>query len=259
MATIHTILSFWFLLFSSISSLGNPLAETSVMPDVKRILIRDELEGPDDMIDYSGSRLSPENSLFLATADELRVPGNLNSLISAGTDPSGLELGAVDNIDTSSDLFENPIIPSDLKPGELLAFHDGDFPEDGWGDCDFPKMPACCEHTILGVTCMWYNLFGGICPDHPTEIWPPRTEAEQAQYRAVCCDRIVNQIGIGCVPVHDRFEPTVDDEGLGDELDDFFPILTDFNAIKFTPIPGACKAPHRRDPQSATPCLPQKQ
>lgn len=259
MAATNTILLFWFLLFCSILSLGNPLAETNATLDVKHILTREEEQGPSDIFDYSDSRLSPDNILFLAIADEPRVPGDLISMTGAGTDPFTLGFGAADDIDKSPDLFENPIIPSDLKPGVALAFHDGDLPEDGWGDCDFPKMPACCEYTILGVTCIWYTFFGEMCPDHPADIWPPRTEAEQARNRAVCCDRIFNQIGIGCVPVRDRFEPSVEEEDMAGELDDFFPILTDLNAIKFAPVPGACTAPHRRDSQTPAQCLPPKQ
>ena len=255
---IVIMLSFWFI-FCSVLSVGNPLSATFHTRGLERVVIRNEEDdGLDSMTDYSNSRLSPEYSLFLASADEPRVSGDLISMSSAGTDASSLGLGT-DDINQSPDLFENSVIQTDLNPGEPLAFHDGDLPEDGWGDCDFPKMPACCEHTILGVTCIWYNFFGGICPEHPADIWPPRTEAEQAQYRAVCCDRIVDQMGIGCVPVRDRFEPSIEEENMADGLDEFFPPLRDTNAIKLIPIPDACKAHHRRDSQIQTPCLPQKQ
>lgn len=257
MTVIMLLLCF---LLCSVLSVGNPLSETFHIRSLGPIMIRNEEDDAlENMTDYSNSRLSPEYSQFLASADESKVSSDLISMSSAGTDTSSLGLGT-DDIDQSPRLFENSIIRTDLNPGGPLAFHDGDLPEDGWGDCDFPKMPACCEHTILGVTCMWYNFFGGICPDHPADIWPPRTEAEQAQYRAVCCDRIVDQMGIRCVPVHDRFEPSMEEEeNMADDLDDFFPLLRDYNAIKFIPIPDACKAPQRRDSQTQPPCSPQKQ
>lgn len=260
MATILTMLSFWFLIYSTLS-LGNPLSEIFDNLGLERIIIRPKGDdGPDDMTDYSNSRLSPESSLFLASAGEPRLVSEVDSMPSVGTD-SSFELGAADDIFKSSDLIETPVILSDSKLEESIAFHDGDLPEEGWGDCDFPKMPACCEYTIFGVTCIWYaSHLGSICPDHPADIWPPRTEAEQARYRAVCCDRIVDQIGIGCVPVHDRYEPSIEEEeNMADGLDDFFPVLTEFNAIKFAPIPGACKATQRRDSQTPTQCLPQEQ
>lgn len=260
--TIVTMLLFFFLflLFPGISQ-GNALSETSAARDLEHISIREELEGGglDDMTDYSDFRLSPKYPLLLATAGEPVESGDILSMNSPITDPFSLGFGTADNINESPDMLDNPLFPSDLKPGDLLAFHDGDLPDEGWGDCDFPKMPACCEHTILGVTCIWYTWFGSICPEHPADISPPRTPAERARYRAVCCDQVIEEVGIGCVPVHGRVEPGMEEEeSMGDDADDFFPVLTDFNSIKFTPAPGECKSNYRRDSQTPTQCLPQE-
>lgn len=251
------MLLFLFLI-CSVVFLGNSLSETSAALELERILIREE-NGLEDMTDYSASGLSAENPLYLATANEPEDSGDMFSMTSAVTDPSNIGLGTADYIDGSLDLFNNPLVPIDSKPGDRLAFHADEVPLEGWGDCDFPKTPACCEHTESGVICIWYTLIGTICPDHPDEIWPPRTEAEKAQNRAVCCDQIINQVGIGCVPVHGRVEDDVEEGAMGDDVDDFFPDLINFNGLKFTPIPGACKSMDRRDTQIPTQCLPQKQ
>ena len=241
-------------------SLGNLLSETSATLDSERILIRQGEEGPDDLADYSDFSMLPEYSLFLATADEPGGSGDIISMPNAVTNPLNLGFGTADDIEESPEFLDSPFAPSRLKPEDLLAFHDGDLPDEGWGDCDFPKMPACCEHSIKGVTCIWYTYFGSICPDHPADIWPPRTEAEQEQYQAVCCDRIIDQVGIGCVPVRNRHEPSMEEEdSVGEAVEDFFPALTDFNAIEFSPLPDACKSTYRRDSQSPTECLPPEQ
>lgn len=233
---------------------------TSASLNSERILIRDEEDGLGDITDYSDSRLSPDDQLFPPMADELGSSGDIVSMASVFTDPSSLGFGPADDIDESSDLFESQIAPSDLKAGDLLAFHDGDLPEDGWGSCDFPKMPACCQYTTAGVKCMYYTYFGTFCPDHPADIWPPRTEEEKARNRAVCCDRIVGWEGIGCVPVHDRDEPSMEEEeSIGDPPEWPYPALTDFNSIKFLLAPDACRSNYRRDSPIPAQCLPQGQ
>ena len=144
--------------------------------------------------------------------------------------------------------------PSSLLPQseDLLAFHDGDFPPEGWGDCEFPKMPACCWHGWMDIFCTWWQGSSYVCPEHPEDYVKPRGPKEQAKYRAVCCDQVKDGVGVGCVPVTGRDEQEgydVEDPRADDRLDLIFLLggLRDINNLQFDPVPDKCKSAYRRD------------
>lgn len=232
------------------------LLETFAASGSDRNLIGDE-DGSRDLINFFGSASSAEYPPFWATSNEPEGSSDIFGLTSTVTDSIDTTgridtgFGIADHMEGSLDISDQLLTPSDPKPEDLLAFHDGDLPDEGWGECDFPKTPACCEHTESGVICIWYKWMGPMCPDHPDDIWPPRTEEDKARNRAVCCDQIVDKVGIGCVPVRGRIEEN--------EVESAFPDLKEFNDWQFQPIPGACESVHRRDEQISTQCLPQKQ
>lgn len=217
--------------------LGPVLSATFGGSHLKRIFIREE--GSQYLGEIDDITLFTESSISLATADVSEDYSDLFSLTSSATDSFGAGGSTVDyteeNLQKSSDLS----IPNDSQFGDLLAFHDGDLPPPGWGDCDFPKMPACCLVLLHSTYCIWFTTKGPICPDTPAEIFPPRTREQKEQNQAVCCDQVVATVGIGCVPVRNRAEEDVEEEDISSELNEF-------NNLQSDPIPGTCESVYRR-------------
>lgn len=237
-------------LFYFFLALSDFLSQTSAISVPSRIMIRqeDSLEisiGLDDPTLFYSSPLLAANDLGSSHKPLGPTDSDANNY--------DFDRPSVDDGEVSMGSPPNSLIP---QYGDLLAFHDGDLPPEGWGDCEFPKMPACCEHGWLNIFCVWYHASSYVCPEHPQDYPFPRGPNEQAKYRAVCCDQVKEGVGIGCVPVTGREEK----EGLdieyppdGDWLDDWpedhlFPGgQRQFNNLQFNPVPGTCKSTYRRD------------
>lgn len=183
-------------LFCFVVYMGSFLSETFAASGFDRNLIGDgDEDGSGDLINLFGSTFSAEYPAVWAKPTNPESYGDIFGLTSTFTDPIGTRdptdtgFGIADYREEPLDVSNRLLMLSDSKPEDLLAFHDGDYPEEGWGECDFPKTPACCEHTESGVVCIWYTWTGTICPHHPDDIWPPRTEEDKARNRAVCCNQ----------------------------------------------------------------------
>ena len=220
--------------------------QTFAVVDPSHIGIREEgfsegSIGPDDpTFDYS--------SLLPATSDPESSQNIFDTIISIA-DQYDLDRSWADDGEVTLGSLPNPLVP---QFGDLLAFHDGDFPPEGWGDCEFPKMPACCEHGGLNIFCVWYQESSYVCPEHPEDYPVPRGPKEQATYRAVCCDQVKDGVGVGCVPVTGRGEQErydIDYPTTDKWLDIISPPggLRDFNNLHFNLGPSTCKSAYRRD------------
>lgn len=237
-------------MFTSFFFLSGFLSKTFVALGVNHFWIRDQGD-PQDFTEYSDPATAIESSFSIATASETEEPGETFDLAISPTVPLSFDPGTVDNLEELPASSDNLVIPIDSNPEDLLAFHDGDFSPEGWGDCDFPKVPACCKISKSGTECVWFTFFGEMCPDHPDEIWPPRTEEEKARNQPMCCNQIINNVGIGCVPVQNRVEDGTQD--------DWFSYLEYLNKLHVDPAPDSCKSAYRRDEQIGPQCLAQKQ
>lgn len=227
-------------------ALSNIYSQTSAVLNPGRIVIR-----ADDSSEGSVGGEDPH--LFyislLPAANDPESSHNILDTTNSVTDNYDFDRYSADDREVT---LSSP--PSSLVPQseDLLAFHDGDFPPEGWGDCEFPKMPACCEHDWMNIFCTWWQGSSYVCPEHPEDYVKPREPKEQAKYRAVCCDQVKDGVGVGCVPVTGREEKEGYDVDLppeNDRLDFIFLLggLRDINNLQSDPVPGECKSAYRRN------------
>lgn len=228
--------------FLAISNIFSP---TSAIVDPSRIVFREE-----DSSEESTGHDDPHffYNLLLPMANDPESSYNVLDMTSSVADHYDFDLSLADDGEIALGSLPDPLVP---QSGDLLAFHDGDLPPEGWGDCEFPKTPACCEHGWLNVFCVWYQGSSYVCPEHPEDYSKPRGPREQAKYRAVCCDQIKDGVGVGCVPVNGREEKEgydVDYPPKDDWFDRIFPPdgLKDFNNLQSNPVPSTCKSAYRR-------------
>lgn len=251
-----------FLYFFLVLSHGILFSETSFVFDLDRILSRDEEQASKDWTESNDIAIPNETPLLLATTNGPGTSDNMFDL--TGADPNALVFDGGAESDGKELLgsSDNLLIPNDAQPGDLYAFHDGDLPPPGWGDCTFPKTPACCIFHDSDSYCVWYSVLELLCPPHPDDIINPRTSLEKIEPQPVCCDQVTaDGVGIGCEPVKGRIEDEVLDlgEGLGEGdgvwPDDIFWELRQFNNLRFEPAPNSCKTRYRRDEGSPAECL----
>ena len=235
--------------------LGNSFSPTSAILDLNGIMIRQDdssvesIRLDDPTIWY--------DSLLPAANDPERSP-NIFGTTDSVADQYDLDRSSAHDEEASLGFLPDLLIP---QSGYLLAFHDGDLPPEGWGDCEFPKMPACCEYGLSRIFCVWYSNTEDLCPEHPDAYDYPRGPNEQDKYRPVCCDQIKDGTGVGCVPVTGREEEVgldsdwpAEDEWYDDIWSPGY-FLRDFNNLQFNPVPSTCKSAYRRDEQIESPCL----
>lgn len=234
-------------------ALSNSFSQTSAILNPGRIVTREENSsegspGPDDSSFFS-------SSLLLATNDPESFH-NIFDTTSLVADHYDIDRNSADDVEETMSSPPSSLVP---QSEDWLAFHDGDFPPEGWGDCEFPKMPACCEHGWMDIFCVWWHGSSHVCPEHPEDYPKPRGPKEQAQYRAVCCDQVKDGVGVGCVPVTGREEQEghdIDGPPEDDWLEFIFLLggFRDFNNFQFNPVPGTCKSAYRRDEEIEAVC-----
>lgn len=247
--------------FCFIFALSSFLSQTDSILDLSRILIREEdssagERGLDDPNDFYGS--------FLLSANDPESSQDIFDTTGSMNDQYPLDSFLADDGEAIPGSPPNLLVP---QSEDLLAFHDGELPPPGWGDCEFPKTPACCEYDLVQIHCVWYLDVSDLCPGHPDDYSYPRGPKEQDRYRPVCCDQIQDGVGIGCVPVTGRDEEEgYDNEDYGDdnwggEWDGIIPLglkdfgLPDFNKLRFNPAPNSCPSEYRRDKQVGPFCM----
>lgn len=240
------------MLFCFVLALSNFFSQTSAILGDTSIMIRNE-DSSEGFIGLNDP--TPFYDSLLPAANDPGISDNILDMAGSVADYDDLDRSWTDNGEAILGFPPNPLTP---QSADLLAFHAGDYPPNGWGDCEFPKMPACCEYSLRGVFCIWYFAGAQICPKHPNGYYFPRGPKEQDKYRAVCCDRIKDGVGIGCVPVTGRDEEVGIDDLYPDDdgVDDVFPGGARlFNNLHINPDPSTCKSPYRRDEQIEPVCL----